>query len=44
MKWRDIATGRMVHRNPEWVKHMDERGHIVNHDWGPVYAALRKAL
>ena len=23
---------------------MDERGHIVNHDWGPVYAALRRAM
>ena len=38
------GTGEVLHRNPEWVKHMDERGHIVNHDWGPVYAALRKAL
>jgi hypothetical protein len=42
---RGPRKGRaLLNRNPEWVKHMDERGHIVNHDWGPVYAALRRAM
>lgn len=43
VKWFD-GSGVLIHRNPEWVKHMDSRGHIVNHDWGPVYAALRRAV
>lgn len=29
VKWIGKDSGKMVHRNPEWVKHMDERGHIV---------------
>jgi len=42
---RGPRKGRaLLNRNPEWVKQMDERGHIVNHDWGPVYAALRRVM
>uniref|UniRef100_A0A7S0J6S8 Apyrase n=1 Tax=Calcidiscus leptoporus TaxID=127549 RepID=A0A7S0J6S8_9EUKA len=43
VKWFDASGTTVLHRNPEWVKHMDSRGHIVNHDWGLVYAALRRS-
>lgn len=38
------GAGQVLHRNPEWVKSMDSRGHLENHDWGPIYAALQRAV
>ena len=38
------GSGQVLHRNPEWVKSMDSRGHLENHDWGPVYAALQRSV
>jgi soluble calcium-activated nucleotidase 1 len=37
------AAGEPVHRDAEWVKTIGADGRIHNHDWGQVYAALRRA-
>ena len=33
--------GDVLHRDSEWVKTIDSKGHIENYDWGPVYQAIR---
>ena len=33
----------IVHRDPEWVKTIDDSGRVQNYNWGAVYAALRTA-
>jgi hypothetical protein len=36
-EWTDLDTGKILHRNPEWVKTIDSNGRIENYDWGLVY-------
>jgi hypothetical protein len=35
------ADGEIMHRNPEWVKTIDNSGMVKNVNWHPVYQAIR---
>lgn len=39
----DVVTGNFINRDAEWIKVISPSGRIENSDWGPVYAALRRA-
>eukprot|EP00929_Paragymnodinium_shiwhaense_P114214 TRINITY_DN82557_c0_g1_i1.p1 TRINITY_DN82557_c0_g1~~TRINITY_DN82557_c0_g1_i1.p1 ORF type:complete len:407 (-),score=38.06 TRINITY_DN82557_c0_g1_i1:189-1376(-) len=35
--------GKVLHRNPEWIKTIDSKGLIQNLNWHPVYQTIRTA-
>jgi len=41
-EWTD-NHGNLQHRDSEWVKTIDSRGRVRNHNWGSIYAALKYA-
>ena len=38
-----VRGASVLHRDAEWVKTIDQNGRVRNHDWGPVYGAMRRA-
>jgi soluble calcium-activated nucleotidase 1 len=41
-EWTD-SDGTVIHRDPEWIKTIDDAGRVQNLNWGPVYQAIRTA-
>jgi len=42
-EWTHPTTGEVINKNPQYIKTITARGHVLSHDWSRFYNKLRQA-